>query len=114
MTLWDKIKGWVSGAIMTVETELSRDEKALLAIVQPLLGADEAAAMQDLVQFVTGLVAGAGGARTLADWETAVLNGLGAAESELLTLAKGLGSNLLQSLIGLVLSRLATAGLSAL
>jgi hypothetical protein len=109
MTLWDKIKTWLAGAAHAAEVELSNDEKALMALIRPLFGQAEAAALQSLVHFITGAVTAVGTSRTLADWESAILNGLGAAESELLPLARGLGSDLLQALIGLVLGRLRAA-----
>lgn len=108
-TLWDKIKAWISGEAQVAKVELTKDEQAVLALVQPLLGSAESAVLQDLVVFATGVLTQAKASKSLADWETAVLNALQTVGGELLTLAESLGSNLLQSLIGLILAKLATA-----
>lgn len=107
---WTKVVAWWNG---TAVPALENDEKQLLALVQPLFGAAEAAALQDLVQFVTGVLTQVEKGQDLATLEAAVLNALQTAGSELQTLAKGLGSNVLQALIGLILAKLAPAVVAA-
>lgn len=105
-SLWQKVLAWMSSTAASVVVALSADEKQLLSLAKPLLSAAEASVLQDLVGFITGAVANASGSKTLDAWEAEVLNGLEVTGSELFTLAQGLGSNLLQVLIGLVLSKL--------
>lgn len=109
VTLWDKIKAAFATAETEVAVYLTKEEGQILALIQPLFAAAEAAAIQDLVQFVQGVVTSAEnpGSMDLADWETAILNGLQKVGGDLETLAKSLGSNVLQALIGLVLAALA-------
>lgn len=109
VTLWDKIKAAFSTAEAEVAIYLTKEESQLLALVQPLFGAAEAAAIQDLIQFVQGVLTSAEkpGSMDLPDWETAVLNGLSKVGGEVEALAKSLGSNVLQALIGLILASLA-------
>jgi hypothetical protein len=111
VTLWDKVSAWFASAAQMIEVFLSKDEQQILALMKPILGAGDASAVQDLITFVSGLLTAIEnpGASTLADLETAVLNGLEKAGSELAILARGMGSASLQALIGLVLSRLARA-----
>ena len=110
-TLWDKIKAWLSSTAQTVEVQFSKDEQIVLGILQPLLGAAEAALLQDLITFIRGVLTSGRTAGGLDEWETIILNGLSSLKGELLTLAQGLGSNVLQALIGLVLADLAKAAL---
>lgn len=104
-TLWDKVSAWWNN---TAVPALRKDEQEVIGLLQPLLSAAEGSVIQDLVQFIRGVITTVEGTppSTLADWETAVLNSLGKLEGELLTLAKGLGSNVLQALIALVLAKL--------
>ncbi len=104
--LWDKIVAWFKGEFTTVELTFTKEEQEILTLMKPLLVAAEATVVQDLMQFIRGVLTGAAGYSTLADWETAVMNGLEKVGGDLLTLAKGLGSNMLQALIGLILAQL--------
>jgi hypothetical protein len=110
---WSKFEALMASAGQAIGAEFSKDEKAVLALVQPLLGAAEGMAVQDLIAFVEKEITAAESAKSLADWETALMNSLEAEEAQLLGVAQSLGSNLFQSLIGLVLQKLAVAAVAA-
>lgn len=105
-TIWDKLAAWFAGEISAAEVEFSKDEKAILAFIRPLLASTEASALQDLITFIIAVLSQAKTAQDLPTWETAVLMGLESTGSELFGLAQGLGSNLLQALIGFALAKL--------
>lgn len=104
--LWTKLVNWWNN---TAVPELERDEKAVLALLQPLLAQAEAAAISDLTVFITAVLTQVEKGGDLATLEAAVLNALQTAEHELLDTAKALGSNALQALIGLILAKLPKA-----
>lgn len=105
-TLWTKLSALFTGAVQVAEAAFTADEQKLLAIFKPLLAAAEAAALQDLIVFIRGVLSQAATATDLATLETVVLNALEATGSELEVVAKSLGSNLLQALIAFVLANL--------
>lgn len=108
-TLWAKLSAWFSGELKAAEAVFTSDEQKVLAIFQPLLAAAEASALQDLITFIRGALSQASTTTDLPTLEAMVLNGLEATGSELLTVAKSLGSNLLQALIAFVLANLPKA-----
>ncbi len=87
-----------------VAPELETGEQELVQLLQPLFGQVEAAALQDLVVFIKGVVSAAPTTKTLPEWESVILNLAGTFGGSLLTTATGLGSNVLQAIIGLVLA----------
>lgn len=116
-TLWDKISTWataegkvleadVGAAEQKVAAFLNWEEQQLIGLLKPLFAQAEANAIQDLTLFIRGVLTSVKGTSSLADWETAVLNGLQMVGGELLKTAETLGSNALQVLIGLLLSEL--------
>lgn len=105
-SLWAKLVSWWNGTAVPV---LQNDEKELMALVEPLFGAAEAAIVQDLTVFIKGVLTQVQAGQDLATLEAAVLNALQAVGGQLLTVAKGLGSNVLQALIGLILAKLAAS-----
>lgn len=107
-SLWAKFVAIFNGVVEVAEVEFSADEKAILALMQPLLASAEAATVQDLITFIKGVLSQAKTAKDLPTFESDVLNALQATGSELLALAKSLGSNLLQALIAFVLASLPT------
>lgn len=109
-SFWSNIVSWWNG---TAVPALQADEKELLALLQPLFGAAEAAALQDLVVFVKGVLTQVQAGQDLASLESAVLNALEAVGGNLLSIGKGLGSNVLQALIGLILAQLTSASAPA-
>jgi len=106
VTLWDKIKAWIGGEVQTVSVVLSADEQALLSLFQPLLASAEASALQDLLTFIRGVLTTTPAQSSLDAWETIILQGLEKLGGELATLAKSLGSNVLQGLIAFTLAAL--------
>jgi hypothetical protein len=103
---WSKIVAWWNG---TAVPTLKADEQELLLLLKPLFGAAEAAALQDLVVFVKGVLTQVQAGQDLATLEVAVLNALEAVGGQLAVIGKGLGSNVLQALIGLILAQLTSA-----
>lgn len=110
VTLWDKIKAWAKGEAATISVVLSADEKAILSLFQPLFAAAEASALQDLLTFIRGVLTTTPTQESLDAWETVVLNGLSKLGGDLETLAKSLGSQVLQGLIAFTLANLPKAG----
>lgn len=110
-TVWSKLQSLFASAGQAISLEFSKTEQEVIAIAQPLFAAAEAAAVRDLVIFVRGVLSAHPnpGSMTVADWETAVMNGLGKLGGELLATAQTLKSNLLQALISLVLASLPAA-----
>jgi hypothetical protein len=109
-SLWAKLVAWWNGTAVPV---LQNDEKELMALVEPLFGAAEAAIVQDLTVFIKGVLTQVQAGQDLATLEASVLNALEAVGGQLLTVAKGLGSNVLQALIGLILAKLASSAPAA-
>lgn len=106
VTVWDKVVAWFKAEAPVVENFLSKEEQELLTLLKPILAAGEASLVQDLVKFLQGVASTAASGATLADLETAALNGLEVVGGELRDLAKSLGSNLLQAILGLILAQL--------
>jgi hypothetical protein len=99
--------------IQTVETdaaaiwnfatkEVETGAVTLWNLAKPLFAAVEPTVIADLRAAIEKVLAAADTTQSLDALETAVLNALEAAGGQLFTIAKGLGSNLLQVLIGLV------------
>ena len=105
-TLWQKVVAWFTTEEKQVEVFLSKEEQMIMELFQPIMGAGEATLMQDLITFIRGVLLSGQTAGSLDAWETIVLNGLTKLGGELLDLAKSMGSNALQALIGLALSQL--------
>lgn len=99
VTVWDT----------KIEPTLANDEQELLTLLKPLFASAEAAAIQDLVVFIKGVLSQLQAGQDLATLEAYVLNALEVVGGQLLSTAKGLSSNALQALIGLVLAQLAGA-----
>lgn len=111
VTLWDKFKTWVNGEVQAVAPVLTADEQDLVGLVKPLFAGAEAVGLSQLVTFIRGVLVAveAPGSKTLPDLETIVMNGLSRLGSGLQPVAVGLGSSVLQALIGLVLASLPKA-----
>lgn len=100
-TLWTDIETvWNKD----VAPALAIGEQELVQLLKPLFGQVEAAALQDLVVFVKGIVAAAPTTHTLPEWETVIVNLAETFGGSLFGTIKGLGSNVFQALIGLVLA----------
>jgi hypothetical protein len=102
--LWQKFVSWFDGSALPV---LQNDEKQLVALFQPILNAGEAQTVQDLKVAITGILTQVQKGQDLATLEGVVLSALQVVGSELYDLAKGMGSNALQALIGLILAKMA-------
>jgi hypothetical protein len=87
-----------------VAPALATGEQELVQLLQPMFGQVEAAALQDLVVFIKGVVSAAPTTKTLPEWESVILNLAQTFGGSLMTTATGLGSNVLQAVIGLVLA----------
>jgi len=103
-TLWKKFVGWIDGSVLPV---LQSDEKQLVALFEPILNAGEAQAVQDLKVAITGVLTQVKPGQDLPTLEGIVLSALQVVDSELFALAKSMGSNALQALIGLILAKMA-------
>lgn len=88
---------------------VQHEAQALFHAVQPMLAEAlntfETAVIETLWGAAAALVKRLGLGLGLADLETALLNSLGLAGDGLLAAAQGLGSNLLQALLGLLQAR---------
>ena len=111
VTLWDKVKAWISGAEKEVPILLSKAEAEIVTVAAPLFQTAETEVMSDLTVFIRGVVTSHPnpGSMALPDWEAAIMNALSKLGGDLLGHAQGLGSNLLQALVGLVLHALPAA-----
>lgn len=105
-TLWDKFTGWFSGEVKTAETLFTAEEQKILAAFAPILHAAEPVTLAALIDLARSVLSSGLTASSLADWEAHVLNAAEATGGQLFTVAKGLGSNLLQALIGVLLADL--------
>ena len=105
-TLWDKVKTWFTQEEHAVVAFLTEEEQAIIALVKPIFGAAETAIIHDLKTFITAVLVTGQGAKTLPDWETAVMNGLKVGGANLLGTVETMGSNAFQALIGLLLTQL--------
>lgn len=113
-TLWDKVIAWAKAEITIVETALSAEEHAVLAIVQPILAGGEATLIADLAAEAKAFLTGLESVGSLEDIESALLNAWESEKPELFAFAKGLGSNVFQAILGLLLSQLPKAAIAAL
>ena len=105
-TLWDKFTAWFKGEVKAVEVVFTNEEQAVISALSPILHAAEPVALAALIDFVRNVLTSAVGVKDLPTWEAAVLNEAEALGGQLFTLAKGLGSNLLQALIAVLLAGL--------
>lgn len=105
-TLWQKVVAWAKGEITIVESALSAEEQAVLAIVQPILHTAETTLFADVIAELKVFLGALTSVGSLADIETALANVWETEKPELLAFAKGLGSNVWQAVIGLALSQL--------
>lgn len=105
-TLWQKVVAWAKAEITIVESALTAEEQAVLAIVQPILHTAEVTLFANLIAELKVFLGGLTTVGSLADIETALGNAWESDKPELLAFAKGLGSNVWQAVIGLVLSQL--------
>lgn len=105
-TLWQKVVAWAKAEITIVESALSAEEQAVLAIVQPILHTAEVDLFANLIAELKVFLSGLENVGSLADIESALANVWENDKPELLAFAKGLGSNVWQAVIGLVLSQL--------
>jgi len=123
-TLWSKLqilfgsavtegKVIVGDLVKEGETLFSEGEQEFLTLAQPLFNAAESTAVTDLTGFMTTFIKTAEGAKSIQDWETAIMNELQSLGGDLFATAQGLGTNLVQALIGLVLQKLATVAVAA-
>lgn len=102
--LWKKFVSWFDGTALPA---LEKDEQQVVALFEPILNAGEAQALQDLKVAVTGVLTQVQKGKTLDELEGIVLSALEVVSAELYDLAKGMGSNALQALIGLILAKIA-------
>ena len=105
-TVWDKIKTFFAGEVKAAEAIFSAEEQMVLTAFAPILHAAEAVTLSTLITFIRDVLTKGSTATDLQSWEAAVLNELEVTGGQLLTVAKGLGSNLLQTLIGVLLAGL--------
>lgn len=99
--LWHTLENvWQKDVVPVLET----GEQELIQLLKPLFAQVEAAALQDLVVFIKGVVAAAPMTKTLPEWEEVILNLAQTFGGSLLTTIKALSSNVVQALIGLILA----------
>lgn len=101
--LWKKFVSWFDGTALPA---LQKDEQQVVALFKPILNAGEAQAVQDLKVAITGILTQVQKGQDLATLEGVVLSALELVGTELYDLAKGMGSNALQALIGLILAQM--------
>lgn len=105
-TLWDEAKAWVSGEIKEAELFATTEGQEILAVLKPILAAAAPTALAALVGGLRTFLTGLTSVGSLADIETAILNVWQDTEPELFTLARSLGSNVVQAIVGLLLAQL--------
>lgn len=104
MNIITAIENDLTAAWTTVEHDAEKFGAILWGDVKPLLLAVEPQVYADLRAVVLGVLTAFGKGGSLSDIETALLNVLEAGGTALLGTAQGLGSNVLQLVIGLVKS----------
>lgn len=103
-TLWTKFQGWFSGEVKAAEAIFSTEEQAVISAFQPILHAAEAVTLASLIAFIRNVLTTVAASTDLATIEAKVLNELEVEGGQLFTIAKGMGSNLLQATIGVLLA----------
>jgi hypothetical protein len=104
VTIWDKFTAWVGGEAHAAAVVFSAEEQAVLAAFAPILRAAEGVTLATLISFIRNALSASATAKDLPTWEAEILNALEAEGGQLFTIAKGLGSNLLQALIAVLLA----------
>lgn len=105
-TLWAEVTSWAKGEVEDVKIALTAEGQIVLNVVKPILAAGEASAVADLITATSAFLTKLTSVGSLADIETAIIQVWETEEPTLATFAKGLGSNIFQAIIGLLLSQL--------
>jgi hypothetical protein len=105
-TLWAELTGWVSGEITDLKLWATAEGKVIANVVAPILKAGEVDVLADLVGATNTFLTDLKSVGSLADIETAIIQVWETEQPTLATFAKGLGSNVFQAIIGLLLSQL--------
>lgn len=106
---WKKIVALGTAAESALAPVLSADEQEILLILKPLAGQLEAAALQDAIVFIKGVVAAAPTTKTASEWEVVIIELAEVAGGQIWTTLKSLSAYALQGLINLVLAQITAA-----
>lgn len=113
-TLWAEVTTWAKGELASLQIAASAEGQIILGVVKPILSAGEASVVAELIGATTSFLTKLESVGSLADIETALIQVWETEEPTLFTFAKGLGSNVFQAIIGLLLAQLPKLAVAAI